>query len=146
MELKTVCGKTVVFDDDFPEFLSVEWRLCSWGYAHSKLGIMHRIVMKAPKGMEVDHINHDPLDNRRTNLRLCTRSENLRNRRMQCNNTSGYKGVRLECGRWRVQISLDGKNRHIGFYDSPEEGYEAYVQAAALYHGEFACPARKEET
>ena len=54
---------------------------------------MHRVVVDAPKGMDVDHINGDGLDNRKQNLRICTRSENSRNKKVRCDSQSGFKGV-----------------------------------------------------
>jgi len=104
---------------------------------------LHRFIMDCPIGMEVDHINRDGLDNRRANLRICTREENGRNRRIGKNNTSGYHGVsyaRTEKRkkRWLVSIRAGNRKIHVGrFYTSLEAAY-AYNKAAKKYHGEFA--------
>jgi hypothetical protein len=91
---------------------------------------MHRQVMNAPQGAEVDHVNHDRLDNRRENLRLCTRSENAMN--------SLGVGVALRKGAWDASIDLGNKRHHLGRYPTKEEALKAR-DAARLYHyGEFA--------
>ncbi len=91
-------------------------------------------------GMEVDHINGDTLDNRDCNLRLATRKQNGRNRRRNRNNTSGYKGVywHKANGKWAAQIVVNGKRRHLGYFDDPRDAYAAYCEAAYALHGEFA--------
>ena len=104
--------------------------------------LIHRVVMNAPKGMDVDHINGDPLDNRKENLRICTRSENCRNRKVRSNSRSGYKGVEIKSsGRFQAYIGNPNmKSRHIklGTYDTPEEAARAYDKKAIQLHGEFA--------
>jgi hypothetical protein len=101
---------------------------------------MHRLILGAQKGQQVDHLNHNTLDNRRSNIRLCTRSQNMHNRGNQRNNTSGYKGVFLhkQTGQWRTQIAINGKIIYLGRYKTPELAYIAYCQAAKERHGEFA--------
>lgn len=86
----------------------------------------------------VDHANGNGLDNRRANLRPATNAENQRNRPVQANNTSGFKGVGLHRGKWRAQIKLDGKRRHLGYFATPDEAGRAYDDAARELHGEFA--------
>jgi hypothetical protein len=95
-----------------------------------------------PSGTEVDHINGDRCDNRLSNLRLASFSENRRNARRSKLNTSGYKGVGLHkaSGRWHARIKHAKKYRSLGYFDSPEEAHAAYVTAAAELHGAFANP------
>jgi hypothetical protein len=113
---------------------------------------MHRLIMGlAPDDpREVDHVLHNTLDNRRfvdgkENLRIATREENQHNRVRNKNNTSGYKGVRYYeypgqgRGRWLARIMVNGKHKHLGYFDTAEEAYAAYCEAAKLYHGKFAC-------
>lgn len=104
--------------------------------------LMHRLIMAASTDSLVDHINGDPLDNRKPNLRLCTHAENMRNRRIHRNNQSGFKGVHAatdrKAVRWRAQISVDNKRIHLGSYATAEAAHAAYVEAAAKYHGAFA--------
>lgn len=96
-----------------------------------------------PHGFLIDHINGDKLDNRRHNLRLATRSQNEQNKRKRrANTTSKYKGVvkiknrKAKC--WRVTLTIDGYNKHIGTFYSEKEAAIAYNQAAYAHFGEFA--------
>lgn len=103
---------------------------------------MHRQILGLVKGdkMYGDHINRDTLDNQRSNLRVATRSENQRNRGLQSNNTSGYRGVWYfaKCRRWQSYIKVHGKRRHLGLFLTAEEAALAYNRAAVELHGEFA--------
>ena len=83
--------------------------------------VFHRWIMRCPNHLEVDHFNHDTLNNTRENIRNVTKSVNLRNRRegaLRKSNTSGYKGVSFHKSskRWRVQKMIDGKNRYFGSF------------------------------
>ena len=100
---------------------------------------LHRLLMNPPKGMMVDHINHNGLDNRRENLRICTHAENQHNSRKQKNNTSGYKGVYWDKSKkkWRAQIKKDNKI-HIGMFDIIEEAARAYDAKAKELFGGYA--------
>jgi len=100
---------------------------------------MSRVILDAPDDMEVDHINHNTLDNRRSNLRLVSRSENLMNRRKWANCSSRYKGVSWEekYQKWRARISLDGKLTHLGYFDDEAEAASAYNEAAEQHYGEL---------
>lgn len=101
---------------------------------------MHRFILAAPPSLEVDHINLNTLDNTRNNLRLATRSENSRNKPIQKNNTSGYKGVSFSKrkNKWESRIWLNRKTIHLGFYDTPDAAYAARLAATEYYYGEFA--------
>jgi len=106
-------------------------------YAH-RLAFLY--VHKRWPSQHIDHINGIPYDNRIANLREATPGQNMHNSVKPKNNTSGYKGVSLEkrTGRWRASIKVNNKIRHLGTYDTPEEAYEAYKEAAKKLHGEFA--------
>lgn len=85
---------------------------------------MHRLIMNAPKGMEVDHLNGDGLDNRKINLRICSHSENTKNRtRINKNNTSTQTGVywMSHVKQWGVRFRKDYKLRHYGSYKNKED-------------------------
>jgi AP2 domain. len=101
---------------------------------------MHRLITNAQKGEVVDHINHNTLDNRKSELRLCTHSQNLHNQGRNSKNTSGYKGVHWykRYKKWQAQIKLNGKKIHLGYFSTPEEAHAAYCKAALELHGEFA--------
>jgi hypothetical protein len=95
--------------------------------------------MDVPNNMVVDHINGNKLDNRRSNLRICTQAENQRNRGKQRNNVSGHKGVTwyARTSKWRVSIVLNKKHIHLGYFNLVSEAQKAYENAATEYHGEF---------
>lgn len=100
---------------------------------------MHRVIMDAPDDKQIDHINGDKLDNRRENLRLATNAENQRNTKRRSDNTSGYKGVwQITNGRWRARLAVDGRDIHLGYFDTAEEAAAVRDVAALKYHGEFA--------
>ena len=111
-------------------------------YAQTRLNgrrvMMHRMIMDAPSGVEIDHINGNGLDNRRDNLRYASRGENSRNKSPSTRNTSGFLGVHRSQGKWRAQIQIDGRQVCIGRFDSPEEAARERDKAAIRLHGEFA--------
>src|ERR671923_1500933 len=135
----------LVDDADYEWLNQWKWSIGSNRYAYrineQNRGIyMHRLITNAPNGMQVDHINGNKLDNRRENLRVCTKHENMRNRGKQKNNTSGYKGVswREKSKRYGAFIKIDGKYKMIGEYKTAEDAARAYNEFAKKYHGKFA--------
>ena len=102
--------------------------------------LLHRVIMAAPDGLEVDHRNGNGLDNRRDNLRVATHADNMKNTRMRGNNTSGFKGVYWDnfTGRWMAAIGHQGKFKNLGRFDTAEEAHAAYSAAATELFGEFA--------
>jgi hypothetical protein len=102
-------------------------------------GYMHRIILDAKSGEWIEHRNHNGLDNRRDNLRLCTSSQNHQNQR-KTRGTSRYKGVSWfkRDSRWRATIKQYGRQRSLGYYDAEEEAARAYDRAAREMFGEFA--------
>ena len=91
-----------------------------------------------PNGVEIDHINRDPADNRWTNLRLATRTQNVRNCGVRRHNKLGIKGVRYRAGKYEPRIRVDGTVIGLGRHDTKEDASRAYCLAALKYHGEFA--------
>lgn len=98
-----------------------------YSYAHkgSTTIKLHRLIMDAPTKIVVDHINRDGLDNRKINLRLCTQKENIRNSKLYKNNSSGYKGISFIRNKWRSRIFIEGKDKHLGLFDTLEEAITA---------------------
>ena len=88
----------------------------------------------------IDHADGDLNNNRFSNLREATHSQNLANSRLRRDNKVGLKGVCQErtTGRWMANINKDGRRHYLGLFDSPEEAHAAYCDAAARLHGEFA--------
>lgn len=105
-----------------------------------RMTYLHRVLMGEPKGLVVDHIDGDTLNNRRSNLRVATHAENGRNSRRSRANTSGFKGVwwHRRGSKWRAGICVAGKKIFLGGFSTPEEAHAAYVAAATVLHGEFA--------
>jgi hypothetical protein len=102
---------------------------------------MHREIMKAPRGLVVDHINGNTLDNRRVNLRLATKRQNTCNMRVNKEGCSSkYRGVcrHKATRKWAAKISVDMKRIHLGVFEDEVEAARAYDTAAKKYHGEFA--------
>lgn len=83
-----------------------------------------------------DHINGDTLNNSRNNLRIVTQAQNVRNRRIPRTNTSGYKGVCFDNGKYRAKIYANGKQIYLGYTKTAEEAAALYAEASRKYHGE----------
>lgn len=92
---------------------------------------LHRLVINAPNDRVVDHINHNTLDNRISNLRLLTNAENMQNRRgaTRGNRTSGIRGISWKNGKWTVRVGVNGLKYHIGTYSDIEEAKQAAIEA-----------------
>lgn len=103
---------------------------------------MHRVVLGAPDGIAVDHVNGNGLDNRRANLRFATQAQNCVNRASRRGSTSAFKGVYKRAGSaagtWCASISANGKARHLGSFPSEMAAARAYDRAAFELHGQFA--------
>lgn len=101
---------------------------------------MHRQITNAPDHLVVDHIDHNGLNNRKSNLRLCTFAENAKNINSFAPNTSAYKGVHWHKNlkKWAAQITSDKRSHHLGYFESQLTAAKAYDNAAKKLHGEFA--------
>lgn len=103
---------------------------------------LHRVVMGLlPHDPRiVDHIDGNPANNCKDNLRICSQAENVCNQAKGMRNTSGFKGAywHKEKRKWLASIQANRKTIFLGYFDTPEEAHEAYCRAAKKYHGEFA--------
>lgn len=138
-------GRAFIFDRaDLDLVKKYSWSVDQHGYVHSwsqPLGYfkLHRLLMKVEAGEVIDHRNGDPSDNRRSNLRVATYSQNNQNKAIRSSNRVGYKGVgRHPSGKYYARICVSGKAKHLGYYDSPRDAAIAYDDAAIEYFGEYA--------
>lgn len=145
--------EVLVDEEDYIELSQYNWyidtngrvqrnRLKGESYSSSHIQ-MHRQIMKATKGDIIDHINRNPLDNRKANLRFCTQNENERNKGKKSikNATSKYKGVRFKKGRnkcWECRVKYNGKELYLGSFYTEEECALRYNEFAIQHYGEFA--------
>ncbi len=100
---------------------------------------MHQLIKGEKKNYFIDHQNHDTLDNTVDNLRYLTKSESAANRRIRCNNRSGFKGVSWHNYKWASRITINGITKALGHYDDLYLAVLAYDRAAVQYFGECAC-------
>jgi hypothetical protein len=151
-------GKTVKVDDeDYERLASRKWHVDNCGYVRCHelksvnparpVILMHRLIMhdKLAKGLMIDHINGDKFDNRKQNLRTCSNQQNMCNRNKPNRKIKGakasiYKGVRGygRNGKWEARISINGKAKHIGVYETEKEAALAYNVEALRLQGQFA--------
>jgi hypothetical protein len=110
---------------------------CGWIDGKPHLFLMHRVLMRAPQGQQVDHINGDGLDNRRANLRVCTAAQNAANKIVRLGK-SGFRGVFSRGDAHFAYISKGNKSVYLGSFATAEEAARARDAAALLHYGEFA--------
>lgn len=149
-------GKWALVDaEDYERVSAFNWQLAiRHGRCYATRGLkvngkwtsqyMHRLILGITQpSIQVDHLNHDGLDNRKQNLRACTNQENQTNsrkRRPHGRASSQFKGVCWDktLGKWKAEIKRDYKHRHIGYFLDEKEAARAYDAAAKQYHGTFA--------
>jgi hypothetical protein len=141
--------------DDYELVKNYSWN-CYGGYARTffkknggklKSISMHRLILNKPNNTNIDHINGNGLDNRRSNLRLASVQQNGCNRKVGSNNTSSYKGVifHKRDKKYQSSIKYKGKRSYLGYYNNAEDAAKAYDEAAKKLFGEFArlnCPTK----
>lgn len=153
-QIKLTQGKVALVDDEDFELLN-QWKWyankkCGFCYAvrhfkaisgkRDKKSMLHRQIMNCPEGLEIDHINHNGLDNKKSNLRICTRSQNQPNQKAK-KHSSKYKGVSWHKAskKWQAMIVYNNRQIYIGLFDSEIEAAKAYDKKALELFGEFAC-------
>ena len=147
IELQASNGaKFLIEEEDLHLVDPYNWHIDKRGYIYRHRWIdgkdkplrLHRVIVDAPQGMDVDHINKVRHDNRRSNLRVCTRQQNIFNSKIKSNNTTGYKGVSLKRNKYRARIRIGGKEINLGCFKTAKEASEAYDAAVVHHHKEFA--------
>ena len=156
-EIKLTQGKVALVDDeDFEKLNQYKWfvhhsgerwyalrsastKIQNWRQVQ-KIIRLHRQIMNPPNNMQVDHKDGDGLNNQRSNLRICTQSQNNANSRLAKNNSIGYKGVHFYglANKYQARITKDKINYSFGYYHHPEDAALAYDKAAHELFGEFA--------
>jgi hypothetical protein len=146
-------GKVAIVDNEDYDYLNqFKWYASNKNgkfYVQKKITVsknkttcisMHRFIMKPNKGMVIDHLDGNPLNNKKNNLRICTHAENMRNSKIRINNKSGYKGVSYQenSNNYRASIRFNNIKINIGDFIDPIDAAKAYNAAALKYHGEFA--------
>jgi len=138
-----VKGIALIDIRDIEKVKKYKWHISGTGYVSHKSTktslLLHRYITDCPKGKVIDHANHNRLDNRRSNLRICTQKQNARNQSIRTDNSSGYKGVRWhpQWG-WQAYIADKGKQVHVGWYKTKEEAIKARMRRANEFYGGFA--------
>lgn len=150
-EIKLTQGKFAIVDDSDFEYLNQFKWYYSCGYAQRSLPrngksqdkkLMHREIIEMSKAIEkdieIDHINHNKLDNKKENLRVCTHAENLQNKSNYKNNSSGFRGVTKYKNKWLAKIARNKKTVFIGYFEDVIEAAKAYDTKALEYYGNLA--------
>jgi len=148
-----LCGLDVLIDaEDFDRVTALKWhpitkdgltyiKRTTWRKGRFKALFLHNFVFGNLANAHIlDHRDGNTLNNQKSNLRVCTASQNAMNRKLRSDNKTAYKGVtiRKETGRFRVSISVDKRRINLGTFDTAEAAYAVYCEAAVKYHGEFA--------
>lgn len=138
----------LVDDEDFDELNQHKWCCGKNKYTYyvmrkdsklKKVIYMHRVIMNQQHNLHVDHINRNGLDNRKENLRVCTKTQNLGNSKIRKDSTSGIKGIswHKRDKKWGSRININGKLKHLGYFSDKFDAKHAYTKAAKEYFGEF---------
>jgi len=145
----SITGYALVDPIDAPLILNHRWNLQRTPHALYAVAtvesegdpqrmLMHRLIAGTDAGLKTDHWNGDGLDNRRSNLRPCTHTQNMHNRKVSSLSTIGFKGVARHKNRYRAFIVVAGKRLKVGTFRTAVEAAEAYNRAAVEHFGEFA--------
>lgn len=136
-------ARAIIDLDDVDKCKYYRWSYDSTGAGYVKCRSenirLHRFIMDAPNNLYVDHINHNGLDNRKSNLRICTKQENDFNKQTLRRNTSGYPGVsQLPNGKWRAYITFNRRQICLGRFSDIEDAIRARRQAEIDYFGSYS--------
>lgn len=142
----------MVDDEDFDLIAQVKWQALvdrntvyarhNWrdkGTGRFGCDLMHRMILGAGPGTVVDHLDRNGLNNCRSNLRICTVSENNARRISMVGSLTGFRGVRHNGKAFAAKITFNRRHIHLGTFPTPELAAQAYDRAALDLHGPFAC-------
>lgn len=140
---KTSSGSEfLISKSDLEAVMKYTWCLSKTGYLVANINgsvtKLHRYLLSPDNGVLVDHINGNPKDNRRENLRTCSPKENSRNVKKKCDNTIVTGVSKTANGRFKARISVDRKEIRLGIFDTAEEAIEARRQAEIKYFGDYS--------
>ena len=140
-----ITGKILIDKDDFDKVKHYQWHVensrPSIQYAQASIPKgtirLHKLIM--PSNLQIDHINHNGLDNRKCNLRICTNAENNRNKDFKRNPVSGHKGIRYnpKVQSYYVRIMVNKKEISLGAYKTLENAIKARIEGEEKYFGNF---------
>ena len=137
-------GASFIFDPEDEHLVRQHTWSIARGHIRTTVGgkthYLHRLILGAPDGAQIDHINGDKTDNRRCNLRLATHAENQRNKGTRSDSTTGFKGVCYDkrSGRYVAYINANGVRTYLGYFKDKCMAARAYDAAAIKQHGAFA--------
>ena len=154
VKLRNVDEEMLCDVDDWEKLKTHCWYKDSQGYARTTIltpkkssPAFHTLIFTPKEGEEIDHISRNKLDNRKSNLRSATRSQNMQNKDIISSNTSGITGVRWhsQSGNWAAQINVNKKRINLGYFKNKEDAIKAREEAEVKYFGEFRRTENREE-
>ena len=129
--------RTIIDLDDINKVKVFKWCLDGRGYVINRtVGKLHRFIMDCPDDKVVDHINHDKLNNRKSNLRICTKQQNNMNKGKTSTKATGVYWDK-SVNKWTAQITINYKHKTLGSFNTKEEAVKARQEAEIRYFGEY---------
>lgn len=134
-------SRAIIDLEDVDKVKQYKWSMHNIGYVCSRSNnlLLHRLITNCDDNMVIDHINHNKLDNRKFNLRVCTQQQNMMNQSIRNTNKSGCSGVYFDkiCKKWIAQITIYRKTKHLGRFNTKEEAIKKRKQAEIDLFGEY---------
>lgn len=136
--------EVIIDESDYDRVSQHKWWIMPLGYINTRIAgkyvYLHRFIAQTPKGMVTDHINGDKLDNRKSNLRICSTRENVINSKLSKNNRTGFRGTsfRKDRNKYSAYIMVNRKKISLGTYEYLEDAVNARVAGERKYFGIFA--------